>query len=62
MPSVDPWFKMPIKAGFTLPSGDIYGSFDIDFKAPKATGSIINTSNLSELLFDQQKWYVAERA
>lgn len=62
VPSVDPWFKMPIKAGFTLPSGDIYGSFDIDFKVPKATGSIINTSNLGlNFLFDQQKWYVGRK-
>lgn len=62
VPSNDPWFSMPIQAGFTLPEGDIYGSFNVDFKVPKTTGSIINTSNLGlNFLFKKTDWYVGRK-
>lgn len=62
VPSTDPWFTMPVQAGLTLPSGEIYGGFDFDFKVPKATGSIINTRNLGlNFLFKNSGWYVGRQ-
>lgn len=62
VPRVDPWFNLGVTAGCKLPQGEIYGGYTADFKIPKTSGVLVNTTNLGmNFLITPNNWYAGRR-